>query len=32
MLKGIKITSDKFYKHDYIIFSIQFFKLIVLFG
>ena len=29
MLKGIKITSDKFYQHDYIIFSVQFLKLIL---
>ena len=28
MLKGIKITSDKFYQRDYIIFSVQYFKLI----
>ena len=27
-----KITSDKFYQHDYIIFSIQFLKLILFLG
>ena len=26
MLKGIKIISDKFYQHDYIILSVQFSK------
>ena len=31
MLKGIKIMSDKFYQHDYIIFSVQFLKLILFF-
>ena len=29
MLKEIKITSDKFYKYDYIIFFVQFLKLIL---
>ena len=32
MLKGIQITSDKFYQHDYIIFSVQFLKLILFLG
>ena len=32
MLKGIKITSDKFYQNDYIIFSDQFLKLILHLG
>ena len=31
MLKKIKITSDKFYQHDYIIFSVQFIQVIFLF-
>ena len=29
MSKGIKITSDKFYQHNDIIFSVQFLKLIL---
>ena len=29
MLKGIQIMSDKFYQNDYIIISIQFWKLIL---
>ena len=32
MLKGIKITLDKFYQYKYIIFSVQFLKLIIFFG
>ena len=32
MLKGIQITSDKFYQYDYIIFSVQFLKLIFFLG
>ena len=32
MLKEIKLTSDKFYQHDYIIFSVQFVKLILFLG
>ena len=29
MLKRIQITSDKFHQQDYIIFSVQFLKLIL---
>ena len=32
MLKWIKITLEKFYQHDYIVFSDQFFKLILFLG
>ena len=32
MLKVIRITWDKFYYHDYIIFSVQFLKLILFLG
>ena len=32
MLKRIKMISDKFYQQDYIIFSVQFLKLILFLG
>ena len=32
MLKGIQITSDKYYQHDYIIFFVQFLKLVIFLG
>ena len=32
MLIGIQITSDEFYQHDYVIFSVQFLKLILFRG
>ena len=32
MLKGIKMISDKFYQQDYIIFPVQFLKLIFFLG
>ena len=32
MLKGIKITTIKFYNYDYIIFSVKFLKLILFLG
>ena len=32
MLKEIKTTLDNFYQHDYIIFSVQFLKLILFLG
>ena len=31
-VKGIQITPDKFYQHDYIFLSIEFLKLILFLG